>query len=124
MGERLFFSQELIQNWCDDEKVTFKDNVLTIRSASPKSFQLAPAFRFLKVEGGEEDRFSLVDQIKTDPELEQMGADRYLNSCIYQDVPYQLESGFIAETKGGAGAGAELSDEELLVEFLMKNLIV
>ncbi len=121
MAERLFFSQDIIQNWCDDEKVTFKDNILTIQAEKPRSFQLTPAFRFIKVEGDESDKLKLLGQIKTDPELEEMGADRYLNSCICEDVAYGMEPGYIAMTKPGDD---EASDEELLTEFLLKNLIV
>ena len=123
MGERLFFSQDIIQNWCDDEKVTFQDNVLTIRAAKTRSFHLMPAFRFVKVEGDEPDTLNMVGQIKTDAELEKIGADRYMDSCICQDVPYGLESGFVADTQKGT-SDEDLTDEELLTEFLMKNLIV
>jgi hypothetical protein len=124
MAERLFFSQDIIQNWCDDEKITFKDNILTIQAAKPRSFQMVPAFRFVKVEGQEQDKMNLVGQIKTDHELEQMGADRYMNSCICSDIPYELEPGYIAEMKGDAASSQEKTDEELLTEFLLANLIV
>ena len=118
MAEKLFFSQDIINAWCDDAKVTFENNVLTIRAGKTRPYKLEPAFRFLRVSGDDPDPHGLVGEIKTDKELKELGADVYLNSCIYQDVPYDLEQGYVAQL-----AEKDDSLKELLTQYLLKVLI-
>jgi len=118
MAEKLFFSQDIISAWCDDAKVTFENNILTIRSSKLKPYRLDPAFRFLRVSGDDPDPHGLVGEIKTDAELKAMDADIYLTSCIYQDVPYDLEQGYVAQL-----AEKDESLDELLTQYLLKVLI-
>ncbi len=117
--EKLFFSQQIIDSWCDDEKVRFANNKLTILTNQSTSFELTPAFRFMEVAGGEPDTHKLVGLIKTQKELEQMGADVYLDSCIMGEVPYNIEPGYVAQSDGTSNR----SDEDLLTEFLLMNLL-
>ncbi len=49
-----------------------------------------------------------------------MGAEVFLDSLIYQDVAYELESGFIGEEKELID---RLSDADLLAQFLLENLL-
>ncbi|OGP57855.1 MAG: hypothetical protein A2V67_15360 [Deltaproteobacteria bacterium RBG_13_61_14] len=118
MAEKLFFSQDIINAWCDDAKVTFENNILTIRTDRPRPYQLEPAYRFLRVSGDDPDPHGLVGQIKTAEELATLGADVYLNSCIYGDVPYDLEQGYVAEL-----AEKDESLEELLTQYLLKVML-
>ena len=118
MAEKLFFSQDIIDAWCDDKKVTFQDNVLTIRSAKPSSYRLKSAYRFLRVSGDDPDPHGLVGEIKSDKELAQMGAEPYLTSCLYRDVAYDVEQGYVAEL-----AQKDASLEELLTEYLLKVML-
>ena len=118
MAEKLFFSLDIINAWCDDAKVTFENNVLTIRTGNPRSYKLEPAFRFIRVSGDDPDPHGLIGEIRTDKEIKAMKADVYLNSCIFQDVPYDLEQGYVAQI-----AEKDETLEELLTQYLLKVLI-
>lgn len=118
MSEKLFFSQDIINAWCDDARVTFENNILTLRTDPPRPYKLEPAYRFLRVSGDEADPHGLVGEIKTAEELKRIGADVYLSSCIYREVPYDLEPGYVAEL-----AQKDESLEELLTQYLLKVMI-
>ena len=119
MSEKLFFSQEIIDSWTDDEKVKFDNDTLAIQSGKgAQEYKLTPAYRFVKVSDGEADPHKLVDTVHTEEELAQMGADAYLNSCIMGETAYDVEQGFVA-VKGED----EQSIEEMLMEYLAKTLI-
>ena len=96
MAKHLFIGQHTLTTWMDQEKVEFQDNVMTVK-ADGRCFKLVEAVRFLKVEGGDEDRSSLLGRVKTDKQLESMGAERYRDSVIHRDVAYKVQEGFIGE---------------------------
>lgn len=119
MTEKLFFSQDLINSWADDEKVKFENDTLSIHSgASMQQYRLSPAYRFLKVADGSEDPHSLLEAVKSQEELDQIRADVYLDSCIVGDTAYDVEPGYVA-TK----AEDEKNIDQLLMEYLAKTLI-
>jgi hypothetical protein len=173
MARHLFIAQQTLDAWVDQDKVEFNANVMTIK-ADGRSFKMVEAVRFVKVEGDEEDQPGLLGRVKTNEQLKTMGAERYRDSVLYQDIAYKVQEGFIGEVflrdkpvaeeepvklavqKGVARPAAhartqpnlpesgkpavpqaassakspekkkkteeELSDEELLVRFLLNNL--
>jgi hypothetical protein len=96
MARHLFIGQQTLTTWTDQDKVEFHDNVMTIK-ADGRRFKLVEAVRFIKVEGGDEDVPGLLGRVKTNEQLESMGAERYRDSVIYQDVAYKVQEGFIGE---------------------------
>jgi hypothetical protein len=119
MSEKLFFSQEIINSWTDDEKVKFDNDTLSIQSGKGvQGYKLTPAYRFVKVSDGGPDPHSLIDAVHSEEELAQMGADAYLNSCILGETAYDVEQGYVA-----VKAEDEKSIEELLMDYLAKTLI-
>jgi len=118
MSEKLFFSQELINTWTDDEKVVFENDVLYINTSSGrKEYKLTPASRFLKVSGDEPDPHGVLDKVLTQQELEEKNADVYLNSAIIGETAYDVEPGYVAVKKED-----ERSLEDILMEYLAKTL--
>jgi len=119
MAEKLFFSQEIINSWTDDQRVKFENDTLSITTGKGKQeYKLAQAYRVVKVSAGSPDPHNLVNTIHTGEELKAMGADIYMNSGILGETAYDLEPGYVA-TK----AEDEKSIEELLMEYLAKTLI-
>ncbi len=100
---RLFISQDRLDEWTADEKASLEDNLLTLTELG-RSFSVQPAVRFMSVAGGEEDPNDLLDRVKTEVELSEVGAELYLNSVIHGDVAYDVQPGFVgtAEPKSGA----------------------
>ena len=96
MARHLFIAQQTLDAWVDQDKVEFDHNVMTIK-ADGRSFKMVEAVRFVKVEGGEEDTAGLLGRVKTNDQLKAMGAERYRDSVLHQDVPYKVQEGFIGE---------------------------
>ncbi len=119
MTEKLFFSQEIINSWADDDKVKFENDVLTINTAKGvQEYKLTSAYRFVKVSDESPDPHGVVGTVRTQEELDSMGADVYMTSCLIGETAYDLEQGYVA-----VRTEDEKSIEELLMEYLAKTLI-
>lgn len=121
MAEKLFFSQDIIDAWCDEAKVKVENDVLTINRTPPARYRLIAAYRVMKVAGDGADTQKWINKVKTKEELEKAGADIYMNSIIIGDTAYDAEYGYLAapivEEKK-----EEKTSEALLTEFLLKNM--
>ena len=118
MADKLFFSQQLIDSWCDVEKVKFDADTLYIQGAKgAQEFDLVQAFRVLKVSDGTSDPHSIVGKVLSGDDLREKGADVYLDSCIIGETPYDLEAGYVAiKTED------EKSLNDLLIEYMLKTM--
>ncbi len=96
MARHLFIAQQTLCSWLEEDKIEFVDSVMTVKTDG-RRFRLLEAVRFIKVEGGEMDTAGLLGRVKTDAQLNSMGAERYQDSVLYQDTPYQVQEGFIGE---------------------------
>ena len=119
MSEKLFFSQELINSWCDDQRVKFENDTLFMETPhGEREYHLTQAYRFLKVSDGGPDLHDVIGQVFTGEELVEKGGDAYLDSCIIGETPYDVEQGYVA-----IKAEDEKNIEELLMDYLAKTLI-
>jgi hypothetical protein len=91
---RLFISQGRLDNWTFEERVSVKDDVMTL-SKDGRAFQLRPAVRFLKLAGADIDPHKLVGRVKTEEQLAQMNAEHYLESVLVGDVAYDVQTGWV-----------------------------
>jgi hypothetical protein len=99
---RLFISQERLDEWTSDDKAILIDVRLTLKELD-RAFAVEPAVRFMKVAGDEEDPNDLVDRVKTEEELIEIGADLYMNSVIHGDVAYDVQPGFLGQPEPKSG---------------------
>ena len=99
---RLFISQERLDEWTADDKAFLVDGRLTLKELD-RAFAVQPAVRFMKVAGDEEDPNDLVDRVKTEGELAEIGADLYMNSVIHGDVAYDVQPGFLGQPEPKSG---------------------
>jgi hypothetical protein len=75
-------------------------------------FILTQAFKFLAVADGSPDASGFTGKIFTQSELKKIKADIYMDSAIVNDVPYQVEPGFIGLPEvAGEGAAASPAAE-------------
>lgn len=98
---RLFISQERLDVWSGENRVEVEGDVMTLADDG-RSFKIRPAVRFLSVAGGDDDPNDLLDKVKEESTLEEMGAELYLtassgNSVILDEVAYDVQSGFIGD---------------------------
>jgi len=93
---RLFISQDRLDAWSVENRVTLVGDVMTLADDG-RSFRIHPAVRFLKVSGGDADPNDLIGRVKGDADLTDMGADQYMNSVIYRDTAYDVQPGFLGD---------------------------
>ena len=95
---RLFISQERLDEWTADDKASLENDRLTLTELG-RTFSVEPAVRFMKVAGDEADPNDLLDRVKTEVELSEVGAELYMNSVIHGDVAYDDQPGFIGSAE-------------------------
>ena len=115
---KIFFSQRILGSLTDEGKIKLDGNVITLLTPDHPSFDLEPAFRFIRTSDGGPDPHDLVGQIKYEKEVKALNTEVYLNSIIYGETAYEVEPGFIGEKKELID---RLSDTELLARFLLDS---
>ena len=80
---RLFISVDRLEAWSAENRVIIEGDRMTLTELA-RSFRIAPAVHFLGVTGGEPDLHQLTGQVKSERELELMGADHMSTSVIYE----------------------------------------
>ena len=93
--KKIFMSQAVLDALFEQGKAELEGDVLIIHSSTKQMFKLLPAYKFISMAGGDKDPNNLVGKIFTQEQLKKSKADIYMDSCIYKDVPYQIESGFL-----------------------------
>lgn len=97
---RLFIPQEWVDAADVEEKVTVSGDQLVVR-ADGKAYAIESAARFLEVEGGDPDAFSLVGKVKTEPQLRELKADVLRDTAVVDDqVAYRIQPGYAATFSG------------------------
>ncbi len=136
---RLFWSQELLDQWIMDEKILLDGERLTLIKEN-QNYRVRQAAYFVSDVGDGEDVHQLIGRVKDLEEISQMGAEHYLDSVIIEDSAYQVITGFMGEQtpmaedlsqtaprsisdalSGQSGEG-DADDQELLAKFLIENL--
>lgn len=125
--KKIFISQEVLDALFEQNQAELKDDLLVIHSSEKQVFKLIPAFKFLYLSEGEYDPNNLIGKIFTEQELKNANADIYMNSVLYKDVAYQVESGFlgIPQTKKAektAEKVEQVDDVKMLENYLLKIL--
>lgn len=136
-ANRFFWPQSILDQWIDEEKISLKDDVMTILSQS-RAFRVKQAVFFERDVGGGQDSHSFVGRVKELETLLKMGAEHYMDSVIIDDSAYQVVPGFTGEplmqdeerphdlsgalTSQIADGESEENDKELLARFLLENL--
>lgn len=120
MSNKIFFSQRILDGLTDEGKIKLDGNVITLLTPDKPSFELEPAYRFVRTSDGGPDPHGLVGRIKYEKDVKAMNAEVYLNSIIYGETAYEVEPGFIGEKKELI---ERLSDTELLSRFLLDTLL-
>ena len=131
---RLFWPQELLDQWIVDEKISMEGDALTLVKEN-KTYAVKQALYFDADVGDGDDKYRLVGRVKELSALEAMGAECYMDSVIIEDSAYQVTGGFLgvpAETEdlsatrprvqAAVSSDDDRDDRELLAKFLIDNL--
>jgi hypothetical protein len=117
--KKLFFSHRILDSLVEEGRIKLEKNILTLLEGDQPSFELEPAYRFVKTADNSADPNNLVGRIKYEIEIKAMHAELYMHSVLYRDTAYEVEPGFIGEKKELID---RLSDTDLLARFLLENL--
>ncbi len=93
---QLFISQERLDAWNAEQRVSLAGDVMTL-SDDGRSFRIRPAVRFLRVAGSVDDPNQLIDTVRDERSLDEMGADHYMYSVILGEIAYDVQPGFLGE---------------------------
>jgi hypothetical protein len=136
---RLFWPQEMIDEWMLEEQAVIEGDVLTL-VREQRRYDVHQAVLFLADVGDGADPHGLVGRVKEITSLEELHAERYLDSVLIGDSAYKVVPGFAGEplidVRGAAkgdditgavatrtdAAGQAGEDRELLAQFLLDNL--
>jgi hypothetical protein len=92
----VFLTNEMLQQWSDQGKVRLDDTTLTLL-AEARTVKLTPAVRFTSLIDGGDDPNKLLGKVKTKAQLDELGAEHYLDSVIFGDVGYTVVEGFLGD---------------------------
>jgi hypothetical protein len=93
---RLFISVERLDSWTEEGRASLEGDRMTL-TANNSVFVMKPAVAFQSVTGSDSDPHDFVGRVKAKDALEQMGAECFGNSVIYNDTAYEVVDGFIGE---------------------------
>ncbi|HWM85255.1 MAG TPA: hypothetical protein VNO33_05440 [Kofleriaceae bacterium] len=93
---QLFISQERLDAWSAEQRVSVVGDVMTLADDG-RSFRIRPAVRFLRVAGSVDDPNQLIDTVRDEHSLDEMGADHYMYSVILGETAYDVQPGFLGE---------------------------
>jgi hypothetical protein len=137
MGKnRVFFPQEALDRWLVEGRVEITGSELTIPNER-RRYRLVEAVRVVSVEPGYADPDELVGRVKTVLYLSELGAELLGDSMVLNDSAYRVIAGWLGSPVGTLAehraerqearvsrppAPPHGSDEELLADFLARNL--
>jgi hypothetical protein len=93
---RLFISVERLDTWTIEGRASLEGDRMTLTELN-RSFAMKPAVHFLRSAGSDGDPYDLVGRVKSKDALDDMGADVFEKSVIYNDTAYDVIEGFIGE---------------------------
>ena len=120
---RLFLPQTTLEAWVLEDKADFKDGRLTVAEGGA-SYPLTPAVHFARVVSGS-DAQKLASRVKTQEQVERLGAEQLSDSVILGETAYDVVNGYVAEVTGAGAPPAGRRDPEeadLLAAFLLNKL--
>ncbi len=121
---RVFFPQALLDTLIADERVDITGDVLLLRDQG-RRYTISEGVHVFRDASGGGDAAGLVGHVKTREQLSEIGAEVFENSMILGDEAYDVVPGFIGEPVGAPtpkSPHAEHNEEDLLAQFLLKNL--
>ncbi len=127
VSEKVFFTQELLDELNANGKLMLDGETLTILTKAKPRFRLEQAVRVTAIDSGT-DTEKLVGKVKTLAELKSINAETFPDSVVLGENVYRVETGFIGlpikdeTTDKEKEESKAKKDEELLADFFLKNV--
>jgi hypothetical protein len=122
---RLFLPQTQIEEWALEDKADVKDGVLVV-AGEEEVYPVIPAVHIVQLVTGE-DSNGLVTKVKTEAQLQSLGAEQMADSILLGETAYEVVPGYVAEvpvpSSDGTPADGKLGSEaDLLAAFLLNKM--
>jgi hypothetical protein len=137
---RVFFPQAALDQWISEGKVDLTGDELTIKPEA-RRYRILEAARVLAECTGLPDANELIGKVKTRTFLSELGAELLETSMVLGENAYDIIPGFVGSPVGtfeehmagparaearaapaAKAASSPVSDEDLLVKFLLESL--
>jgi len=116
---KLFLSQQMLEEWAASDKADVHDNGLLL-AGQPVRYPVVPAVHVTDLVSGPDD-LRLLRKVKTDAQLQAMGAERLADSVVAGETAYDVVTGYVVQVPDDAPA-EPAETTELLAEFLLDKL--
>jgi hypothetical protein len=93
---RLFISMERLEEWSSEGRASLEGDRMTLLELG-QVFAMKPAVYFTSITGSDQDPASLVGLVRSEEELQEMGADHMATSVICGETAYEVINGFLGE---------------------------
>ncbi|AKJ05483.1 Hypothetical protein AA314_07109 [Archangium gephyra] len=124
MVMRLFLPQAQLEEWALEDKADVKDGVLVV-TGEEGVYPVTPAVHIVQLVTGEDDN-DLVARVKTEAQLQALGAEQMADSILLGDTAYEVVPGYVAEvpspSDAGSADGKPGSEADLLAAFLLNKM--
>src|SRR4030042_5640237 len=115
--KKICIPQEKLEAWVQEGKITISDNVITTVTGNKLSYNLIPAFKFLKLTSGDSDSEKLIGTVKTKDNIKHLKPDIFMDSIIIDNNAYEVEMGYIGNLTGDE---KDLDDVALLSKYILE----
>jgi hypothetical protein len=116
---RLFLSQAQLEEWALADKADIQDDHLVLTGQSTR-VPVVPAVHFVALVSGADEQ-GLVAKVKTEPQLQRLGAEQMADSVLLGEAAYEVVPGYVAEV-AGPGPGKAVPETDLLAAFLLNKM--
>ncbi|MBX3184426.1 MAG: hypothetical protein KIT72_02130 [Polyangiaceae bacterium] len=132
-SNRVFFPQAALDGWIAEDRVELTRSELVIK-AEGRRYTLTEAVRVLGEVTSGEDVYGVVGKVRERGALEAAGAELFESSMVWGEYAFEVVPGWLGLPVGSfdahitgrvrreALAPESSNDEDLLANFLMKNL--
>ena len=122
---RLFLPQTQLEEWALEDKADVRDGVLVV-AGEEGVYPVTPAVHVVQLVTGEDAR-GLVTKVKTQEQLEALGAEQMADSMLLGDTAYEVVPGYVAEvplspSDASSAEGKPGSETDLLAAFLLNKM--
>ncbi|ATB37569.1 hypothetical protein CYFUS_002991 [Cystobacter fuscus] len=121
---KLFLPQTQLEEWALEDKADVKDGVLVV-TGETGVYPVVPAVHIVQLVTGE-DTNRLVAKVKTEQQLESLGAEQMADSVLLGETAYEVVPGYVAEVPSPSDASSEDgnagSETDLLAAFLLNKM--
>lgn len=122
-GVRLFLPQAKLEEWLLEEVADLQGDRLVL-SKTKEQFPATPAVHFRQLAGGQ-DAKGLLSKVKTQAQLDQLGAEKMAGSVLLGETAYEVVEGYVVELSGpkpSAPPPKPSGEADLLADFLLGKL--